>query len=38
MVLASPAVFEHGWLPAWLDKRTLRGKQLSRGQRSSWLA
>jgi CRISPR-associated protein Cmr3 len=26
MVLASPAIFKHGWLPGWLDNGTLQGK------------
>ncbi|GIW88025.1 MAG: CRISPR-associated protein Cmr3 [Isosphaeraceae bacterium] len=31
MVLASPAIFDHGWLPAWLDSRSLQGRPLGDG-------
>lgn len=31
MVLATPAIFEHGWRPGWLDKKTLTGKPLDDG-------
>jgi CRISPR-associated protein Cmr3 len=31
MVLATPAIFEHGWRPGWLDETTLIGKPLGDG-------
>lgn len=31
MVLATPAIFEHGWRPGWLDGTTLIGKPLGDG-------
>ncbi len=31
MVLATPAIFEHGWRPNWLDAITLTGKPTSYG-------
>ena len=31
MVLATPAIFEHGWRPRWLDETTLIGKPLGDG-------
>jgi CRISPR-associated protein Cmr3 len=26
MILATPAIFEHGWVPGWIDKKNLEGK------------
>ena len=31
MVLATPAIFEHGWRPGWLDGTTLIGKPMGDG-------
>lgn len=31
MVLATPAIFDHGWRPDWLDAETLTGKPLGDG-------
>jgi len=31
MVLTSPAIFEHGWRPSWLDSDSLVGKPLGDG-------
>jgi CRISPR-associated protein Cmr3 len=31
MVLATPAIFQHGWRPGWLDKTTLVGNPLGDG-------
>jgi CRISPR-associated protein Cmr3 len=31
MVLATPAIFDHGWRPNWLDANTLTGKPISDG-------
>jgi len=31
MVLASPAIFDHGWRPGWLDETTLEGKPFGDG-------
>jgi CRISPR-associated protein Cmr3 len=31
MVLASPAIFDHGWRPSWLDADSLVGKPLGDG-------
>jgi CRISPR-associated protein Cmr3 len=31
MVLATPAIFDHGWRPNWLDAITLTGKPTSYG-------
>ena len=31
MVLATPAIFEHGWRPNWLDANTLTGKPFGDG-------
>lgn len=31
MVLVTPAIFEHGWRPNWLDAITLTGKPISHG-------
>jgi len=31
MVLTTPAIFDHGWRPGWLDAKTLTGKPISDG-------
>jgi CRISPR-associated protein Cmr3 len=31
MVLATPAIFEHGWRPGWLDAGTLTGRPIGGG-------
>ena len=31
MVLATPAIFDHGWRPDWLDAKTLTGKPFDGG-------
>ena len=31
MVLATPAIFDHGWRPDWLDAKTLTGKPINDG-------
>lgn len=31
MVLTTPAIFDHGWRPNWLDAKTLMGKPISDG-------
>ena len=31
MMLATPAIFEHGWRPGWLDENTLTGKPIGDG-------
>ena len=31
MVLATPAIFNHGWRPDWLDAKTLTGKPIDDG-------
>ena len=31
MVLATPAIFDHGWRPDWLDAKTLTGKPIDDG-------
>jgi len=31
MVLATPAIFNHGWRPDWLDAKTLTGKPFDEG-------
>jgi CRISPR-associated protein Cmr3 len=31
MVLATPAIFDHGWRPGWLDASTLAGRPIASG-------
>ena len=31
MVLVTPAIFDHGWRPGWLDADTLEGKPIGDG-------
>lgn len=33
MVLATPAIFNHGWRPDWLDAKTLTGRPIDDGPR-----